>query len=556
LNDATADQAAMTQRFPAEHSSKAAAPLEAVLFDMDGVITDTAGAHAESWKRLFDAFLEQRAKTRGEAFQPFDSDTDYRKYVDGKPRHDGIASFLGSRGISLPYGSESDATEAETICGLGNRKNLYFHQWLEGHPVSPFPAALALIGELRGTRIKVAVFSASRNARAVLASADITALFDAIVDGDEAARLRLPGKPDPAMLLEAAARLGVAPAQAAVIEDSIAGVEAGAAGAFGLVIGIDRGHNEAGLKRAGADLVVHSLAELSSRANGLTAKTLSSLPLFRDNEQKLRRLLAGKTLAVFLDYDGTLTPIVEDHTKALLDDDMRAAVAALAELCNVAVVSGRDLQMLRRLVQLDGVTYAGSHGFEIAGPGGMSDSLEKGVEFLAVLDTAEERLRARLAGIVGHAVERKRFSIAVHFRRAAPGDAGRIEAVVDAVLAECPGLRKGYGKKVFELRPDIEWDKGRAVDWLLERLSAGRSAVLPVYVGDDITDEDAFRALAGRGLTLVVQGPDDRLTAADYALANTDEVRRFLELLTAIADDPTTPHRRADGAASQSASEG
>jgi trehalose-phosphatase len=257
----------------------------------------------------------------------------------------------------------------------------------------------------------------------------------------------------------------------------------------------------------------------------------------RATPQAILEAVGKRRLALFLDYDGTLTPIVEDYTKAYLADDMRAAVAALAEHCKVAVISGRDLKMLRSFVQLDGVTYAGSHGFEIAGPGGLSDSLEKGVEFLPVLDDAEERLRSGLAGISGHAVERKRFSIAVHFRRAAPEDTGRIETSVDSVLSAFPGLRKGHGKKVFELRPDIAWDKGRAVDWLLARLGADRDAMLPIYVGDDVTDEDAFRALAGRGLTLVVQGPDDRLTAADYALADTDEVRLFLEYLTAIARD-------------------
>ena len=527
----------MTQRTSAEQSPIDAVPLEAVLFDMDGVVTDTARAHAESWKRMFDAFLEQRAAERGEQFHPFEIDTDYRRYVDGKPRYDGVASFLDSRGVTLPHGSDDDPPQSETICGLGNRKNTYIQQWLATNLVSMFPAARALIDGLRGAGIKLAVFSASRNATAVLASAGATELFDAVVDGNELARLRLPGKPDPAMLLEAARRLEVPPARAAVIEDAVAGIEAGVAGEFGLVIGVDRGHNAASLERAGADLVVHSLAELAAGPNGLTAKTLLGLPLFRDHEQEIRGRLTGKAPAVFLDYDGTLTPIFEDYTKALLADDMRAAVAALAEHCKVAVISGRDLKMLRSFVQLDGVTYAGSHGFEIAGPGGVHDSLEKGVEFLPVLDHAEERLRARLAGIAGHAVERKRFSIAVHFRRAAPGDESRIEAIVESVLSAFPGLKKGLGKKVFELRPDIAWDKGRAVDWLLARLGADRASVLPIYVGDDVTDEDAFRALAGRGLNLVVQGSDDRLTAADYALADTDEVRRFLEYLTAIARD-------------------
>lgn len=528
---------------PPKCPSRLVAPIKAVLLDLDGVVTDTAGAHAASWKRLFDGFLEDRARAHGEPYRPFDIDSDYRQYVDGKPRYDGVESFLASRGISLPRGTDDDPPESDTIAGLGNRKNQYFQEWLAGHAVPTFPDVLALIERLRDLGIRLAVFSSSRNAKAVLASAGVMELFNAIVDGNELARLQLSGKPDPGILLEAASRLGVPPAQAAVIEDAIAGVEAGAAGAFGLVIGIDRSDDGATLERAGADLVVHSLAELSATPDGLTAKKLSTLPVFRDSKQEIRGALSGKAFAVFLDYDGTLTPIVEDHTKAFISEDMRAAVAALAEYCKVAIVSGRDLQMLRGLVQLDTVTYAGSHGFEIAGPGGAADSLEKGTEFLSVLDDAEEQLGARLDGIAGHAVERKRFSIAVHYRRAVPEDADRIEAIVDAVLSECPGLKKGHGKKVFELRPDIEWDKGRAVDWLLERLRAEGSELLPIYVGDDITDEDAFRALAGRGLCMVVTGPDDRRTTADYALADTGEVRVFLEFLTELARASLRAHR-------------
>lgn len=510
-------------------------PLKAVLFDMDGVVTDTASAHAECWKRLFDPFLEAHAEQVGQPSRPFDSDRDYHEFVDGKPRHDGIASFLASRGISLAWGTESDPPDAETVFGLGKRKNLFFQEWLERHPVPAFAATVTLIDHLRRAGLKVAVFSASRNAKAVLASAGVTELFSVVVDGNDLARLHLPGKPDPAMLLETAAQLGVTPAQAAVVEDAVAGVAAGRAGKFQLVIGIDRGHNGAALQRAGADVIVRSLAELSLTPDGLMPKTLSTLPLFRDRENEVHDILSAEDFVVFLDYDGTLTPIVEDHTKAFLSDDMRAAVAALADRCKVAIVSGRDLRMLRDLVKVDGVAYAGSHGFEISGPHGLHDSLEKGVEFLPVLDHAEKRLRAGLAGIPGHAVERKRFSIAVHYRRATAADATLIESIVDTVLSEYSGLKKGLGKKVFELRPDIDWDKGRAVDWLLERLAGDGTAAMPIYVGDDITDEDAFRALAGRGLSLVVVNPEDRSTAADYALADTDEVRHFLQFLTKLA---------------------
>jgi alpha,alpha-trehalase len=242
--------------------SARAARLEAALFDMDGVVTDTAQAHAGAWQRLFDEYLKERAQRLGEVFRPFDPDKDYRRYVDGKPRMDGVGSFLDSRGIELPYGKRDDAPQRETVCGLGNRKDRYFNEWLEANRVRAYPGTLALAEALRRAGVRVAVFSASRNAEAVLRNAGVLELFDARVDGVEAARLGLPGKPDPAMLLEAARRLSAAPAASAVFEDAIAGVEAGARGGFGLVVGIARGDYGDELKAAGAHLVVRDLAEL------------------------------------------------------------------------------------------------------------------------------------------------------------------------------------------------------------------------------------------------------------------------------------------------------
>ena len=514
--------------------------LEAVLFDMDGVVTDTAGAHAAAWKRLFDDYLADRAKARGEEFRPFDEDRDYREYVDGKPRYDGTKSFLASRGIELPFGSEDAGPDAETVCGLGNRKNLYFREWLDRHAVKTIPGARRLIDDLRKAGVKTALFSSSRNAEAILRSAGARELFDAKIDGDDLEARGLPGKPDPAMLYEAAARLGVLPACAAVLEDAIAGVEAGVRGSFGLVIGVDRrGRNGDALRQAGAHLVVGDPAELifTTSDDSLTVKTLSTLPLAHDRQDEIRARLSGKALAAFLDYDGTLTPIVEDPTKAFLSDDMRAAVAGLGRHCTLAVVSGRDVETVRHLVELDSLYYAGSHGFQIRGPAEGSDSLEMGVEFLPEIDQAERQLRERLAVFAGHRVERKRFSVAIHYRQTAEADAPRIEAVVDDVLSRHRGLRKGHGKKVFRVQPNIDWDKGHAVLWLIERLKLDRPDVLPIYVGDDITDEDAFRALAGRGLSAVVCDPGDRPTAADYGLVDPDDVKRFLEFLTAVASE-------------------
>jgi beta-phosphoglucomutase family hydrolase len=238
------------------------ADVEAVLFDLDGVITKTATVHAAAWKQVFDAYLAGRARRTGEQIAPFDVQRDYYRYVDGKPRVDGVETFLSSRGISLPRGDPSDPPERETLYGIGRRKDAEFLRWVAEHGVEPFPSTVALVGRLREAGVPMAVFSASRNCREVLEAAGVEGFFDAIVDGRDAARLGLPGKPDPATLLEAARQLGVHPRGAAVVEDSRAGVEAGRAGGFCMVVGVDRGGGADALLEAGADAVVTDLAQV------------------------------------------------------------------------------------------------------------------------------------------------------------------------------------------------------------------------------------------------------------------------------------------------------
>lgn len=233
-----------------------------MIFDLDGVLTDTASVHAAAWKRLFDEYLEERSRRSGEPFVPFDADADYRRYVDGKPRYDGVRSFLESRGIALPEGDPKDAPDRETVCGLGNRKNALFLEHLHEHGVDPFPSSVDLVRDLRAHGVDTAIISASRNCAEVLAAAGLEDLFEVRVDGVVAAELGLPGKPDPAVFLEAARRLGVEPPRAAVVEDALAGVEAGRRGGFGLVVGVDRAGHAEELRSRGADLVVRDLAEL------------------------------------------------------------------------------------------------------------------------------------------------------------------------------------------------------------------------------------------------------------------------------------------------------
>ena len=236
--------------------------VRACLFDLDGVLTDTASVHTKAWKAMFDNYLSQRAKSTGEKFVPFDAGDDYDEYVDGKPRYDGVRSFLESRGISLPEGSPDDPPSAETIAGIGNRKNVLVLKLIQDEGVEVYEGSVRYATAARDAGLRRAVVSSSANAREVLTSAGIIDLFEQIIDGHVADEQDLRGKPAPDTFLAGARGLGVEPAQAAVFEDALAGVEAGRAGHFGVVVGVDRVGQAAALKQHGADIVVSDLAEL------------------------------------------------------------------------------------------------------------------------------------------------------------------------------------------------------------------------------------------------------------------------------------------------------
>lgn len=509
---------------------------DALLADLDGVVVKTAAVHAAAWKQLFDEYLRRRAELRKEVFVPFDIEADYRRLVDGKPRADGVRSFLASRAITLPDGSPDDGPDAETVSGLGNRKNLYFHERLRHQGVEVYEPAVAMLREARRRGCRLAVVSSSRNCETVVKAAGLEDLFDARVDGLEAARLGIEGKLAPAMFLEAARRLGVAAQRAVVIEDAAAGVQAGRTGKFGLVVGVDRGGQAEALSRHGADVVVSDLGQIVFRGERVTKRAgTDTIPSALDRLPDLARRSEGKRFAVFLDYDGTLTPIVARPELAVLSDATRSTVGDLATRCPVAVISGRDRADVAELVRLGSVYYAGSHGFDISGPDGCRMQHQGGVDAAPALRAAEEQLRSRLAGVEGAAVEGKAFAIAVHYRLVQERQVPHVAEVVDSVAGEYPGLRVTGGKKIFELRPRIEWDKGRAVLWLLRALDLDLGAVCPIYIGDDETDEDAFEALAERGIGILVRdGP--RETAARYALGDPADVRRFLEGLRSVID--------------------
>lgn len=258
---------------------------------------------------------------------------------------------------------------------------------------------------------------------------------------------------------------------------------------------------------------------------------VARLPNALLHHQTIIEHLGGRSPVVFLDYDGTLTPIVARPELALLDERIRATLERLSRVATTAIVSGRACADVRTLIGIDSLHYAGNHGLEIEGPGGVSHR-RIGEQYREEVQAFARDIAARLRGIDGVIVENKDLTLSVHYRLADPTEVPAIETHVDELLSRCPNLHKRHGKKVLEIRPRVDWNKGKAIMWLLQTLAATPESA--IYLGDDVTDEDAFLALQGRGLGVRV-GDSAMASAADYSLEDTDEVRQFLEMLIAVA---------------------
>lgn len=499
---------------------------DAAIFDLDGVVTRTAALHRATWKELFDDYLAERSRRRGLGLEPFDEQHDYARYVDGKPRCDGAASFLESRGIELPRGEPDDPPERETVCGLANRKDAIFRRRLDEQGVEVYASTIDFIERLRRMGLRIGLFSSSRNCRRVIEAAGVAQLFEATVDGGDLAKLGIPGKPAPHMLLETARRLGAEPGRCIAVEDAIAGVQAGRAGGFGLTVGLARNTSRESLVESGADVAVSDLFQLCVGDD----RRFDDLPAAGDCVAEIAERLGGRRAAIFLDYDGTLTPIVDRPADAHLSERMRRTLSRLAAVANVAIVSGRDLPDVRRRVGLSGLSYAGSHGFDVHGASGRRLENPRAAERVPDIDAAERDLVQSIAEVPGVILERKRFSLAVHYRMTPESRRPEVKRAVDAALSGRPSLRLLRGRMVFELQPDLEWDKGRAVAWLLSELEQdGGGRVL--YMGDDVTDEDAFRAVRELGgIGIAVRGGVE-CSAATFSLQSVSEVQSFLESL-------------------------
>ena len=388
-----------------------------------------------------------------------------------------------------------------------------------------FGATVDLARKLQGIGVAAAAYSSSPECQQALKDAGIDDLFGVCIDGIGGDR-RADEKPDPAVLLEVTHRLGVRPQRCVVVENSNAGVAAARDGGFTLVIGVDRTRRADDLARHGADVVLTDLADVAVRMGD---KRISELPNALASYGQLIGITSARESMLFLDYDGTLSPIVSDPDAARLVDGAAEALRLVAEVCPVAILSGRDLADVRSRVGIPGVWYAGSHGFELTGPDGTHHQNEAAAAFVPVLEGAAAELIRMLARIPGVRVEHKRFAVAVHYREVAPERVGEIVAAAHQLGAR-EGLRVTSGRMLVELRPDLDWDKGTTLAWIRDRIDPSCSR-LPIYIGDDLTDEDAFDAVRFDGIGIVVGHDEDgdRKTAAQFTLQSPDQVREFIQ---------------------------
>ena len=272
------------------------------------------------------------------------------------------------------------------------------------------------------------------------------------------------------------------------------------------------------------------------------SRSVNDLPYALAHHEELAARIDGKRLAVFLDFDGTLSPVADRPDEAVISKSMRDVVSALSESCPVAIVSGRDRADVHRRVGLDTLFYAGSHGFDIAGPTDQPVRHQEGTEFNAEIEAVEGKLRTALEAVEGVLFEPKTASLSVHYRLVRPADRVTVEDAVRRILDDHPGLRLLLGKMIFEIQPGLDWNKGSAVLWLLDTLGLDGPDVVPVYIGDDITDEDAFAVIKSSGIGFFVNSREEtdpgRATAADYAVEDPAEVGLLLRFLA------ERPHRR------------
>lgn len=483
-------------------------PFKAIILDMDGVLTNTRELHFNSWKIVFETFLKAKGLS-----VPFTKEH-YQGYVDGKPRSEGIKSFLEALGI-LPSESELEV--------LSREKNLNYLKFLETNSPIMYSDVLESLKLWKSQGIKLGVVSSSENCRIVLKKFKLEDFFTTLVDGIDGQQKHLRGKPFPDYFLEAVEQIGVQSEECALVEDSVSGVIAAKKAHFKTIYGMSREGQTpfAQLYESGADAVITSLLDIGHAPHVLTAW------------DDFIAHVGSRDIALFIDYDGTLSNIVSQPSAAVISEQTKNILESLSKAFKVAIVSGRDRLDIKERIGLDNIFYSGCHGFDISGPGCFHFIQEDVQKYLPALEEASIAASNLLGGIHGLLIEKKLFATAIHYRMVEFKSRMDIKNQLKPIIEKYPQLILKEGKKVFDILPNVNWDKGKAVNKICEILSIDSTQTVPLYVGDDLTDEDAFLALHGKGISIKVDSGMSA-TMADYHLNNPGEVTLFLERISKL----------------------
>jgi trehalose-phosphatase len=501
---------------PSSLHLKSSMPFEAIIVDVEGVITDTRQLHFESWKECIDEILLdefEKGKNEEKQLKPLTA-TEYYQYFEGKNRLDGIREFIDERGIFL---------NKEQIESLAAKKNIAYRRHLLEHRPEINEESVEAVKKWKGQKIAMAAVSSSKNCTEMLLHTGIRDLFDVQIDGSMVDELGISGLGKEALYLEAAEQLGKRVDECVVIEDAPYGITAVRESGFKYVIGMSKGRqyivNE--LYTLGADMVVSSLLDIGQdKPNAITG---------RDD---LFRFMGNRTPVFFLDFDGTLSDIVQNPDAATLRPEMPVLLSDCAKMYKVAIISGRDRAVIEDKVNIPYIYHAGCHGFDISGPDDFHFEVEEARAIKPLINQVAKELQNDLADIKGLILEDKKFFTAIHYRKV-QDDAQVAKALqlIKEKIAATEKLSFKEGKKVLEIGPAINWNKGKAVRKLCELFKMDSSLSVPIYIGDDTTDEDAFKELVGWGIGIKVSSEANVPTAADYILKDTAEVSEFLRLL-------------------------
>ncbi|WP_347251382.1 trehalose-phosphatase [Legionella sp.] len=505
--------------------------IKGIIFDMDGVVTQTTDLHFKSWKIILDHFLRQINETNINF-----SHRDYLFYFDGVSRENGVKNFFNAYKIDEYKIRNYYNNLADCINSICMKKNNLLLSIIAEDKVQVFPDCIEFIKYISDLNYKSAIISSSKNCRKVLERAGIMDLFPVCVDGKTAEEKNIPGKPNPAIFLEAANQLNLLPDECMVVEDALAGVSAAKEGRFGLVVALDRENKLfTEFSQYNPDYILTDLSkkqvnlyEVFLEGKPTTITALYSLPIISS------ALTQQREVVIFLDYDGTLTPIVDRPQDAHLSPEMKKSLIELCKNYLTLVISGRQLENLKEKIGIADLYYAGNHGYEFDGPQYLGFPFEMGQEYLEDIQSFFEKTDAILKDIRGCIIENKKFTLSVHYRLVNENQHQFISSSIDLLLQDHPKLSRHEGKKVIEIRPKISWNKGIASLNFLKWIKKDNANVIPIYIGDDVTDEDAFQLFNLNGITVKVGANTN--THARYFLESPNQVKFFLDQLNELKE--------------------